>query len=69
MIVKTKAGHLSIVVLVKGDERYVFIFDRPRHAEAIRTCGRFAANSELSFDWEDAADVGREIAGVACDSS
>jgi hypothetical protein len=41
--------------LLKGGERYVFIFDDRHRIELLRTFGRFAMRKDLSFSWYDAA--------------
>ena len=46
---------INILVLVKGSERYTFIYNDDNRGELVRTLGRFAANDELSFSWHDAA--------------
>ena len=55
------AGDINIVAIVKGDERYVFMFDDDSRAEALRTLGRYASNPELSFSWYDAAVLSQKI--------
>lgn len=55
------AGDINIVAIVKGDERYVFMFDEETRAETLRTLGRFASNPELSFSWYDAAVLSQKI--------
>ena len=46
----------EIVALTKPDgERYVFLWQTGQRADLLRTFGRFAADPELSFSWEDAA--------------
>lgn len=55
------AGDINIVAIVKGDERYVFMFDDESRAEALRTLGRYASNPELSFSWYDAAVLSQKI--------
>lgn len=52
---------LNVLALVKGDERYVFIFDDEHKAEALRVFGRFATNPELSFNWYDAAVMSQRL--------
>jgi len=49
------------MALVKGDERYIFLFKDDSRAEALRIIGRFAANPELSLTWYDAAVLSRKI--------
>lgn len=52
---------INVVALVKGEERYVFLYDETSRAEALRTLGRFASNPELSFTWYDAAVLSQRI--------
>jgi len=44
-------------IVLRGRERYVFLWQREHVAELYRACGRFAANPELAFTWFDAARV------------
>ena len=52
---------INVLALVKGEERYIFLFDDQNRAEALRTLGRFASNPELSFTWYDAAVLSQKI--------
>lgn len=52
---------INVLALVKGEERYIFLFDDQRRSEALRTLGRFASNPELSFSWYDAAVLSQRI--------
>ncbi len=52
---------INVLALVKGEERYIFLFDDDRRAEALRTLGKFASNPELSFSWYDAAVLSQRI--------
>ena len=52
---------INVIALVKGSERYVFLFDDESRAEAIKTLGRYAADPELSFSWYDAAVLGHKL--------
>ncbi|MBX3424074.1 MAG: hypothetical protein KF688_00215 [Pirellulales bacterium] len=52
---------INVLALVKGKERYVFLFEDSQRAEALRTLGRFASNPELSFNWYDAAVLSQKI--------
>jgi len=60
---------INVLALVKGSERYVFLFDDNNRAEALRTLGRYASNPELSFSWYDAAVLSQKIRQTAEDSS
>ncbi len=55
------ADDLNIVALVKGNERYVFLYHDCDRAPLLRTLGRFASNEELSFTPYDAAVLSQEI--------
>lgn len=52
---------INVLALVKGTERYVFLYDDASRAETLRTLGRFASNPELSFTWYDAAVLSQKI--------
>jgi len=52
---------INVLALVKGEERYVFLYDDTSRAEALRVLGRFASNPELSFTWYDAAVLSQKI--------
>lgn len=52
---------INVVALVKGSERYIFLYDDDNRAQTLRTLGRYASNPELSFTWYDAAIVSQKI--------
>jgi hypothetical protein len=52
---------INVLALVKGKERYIFLFDDENRAEALRTLGRYASNQDLSFTWYDAAVLSQKI--------
>ncbi len=52
---------INVLALVKGNERYVFIYDDESRAETLRVLGRFARDEELSFTWYDAAVLSQKI--------
>ncbi len=52
---------INVLALVKGAERYVFLYDDTSRAETLRVLGRFASNPELSFTWYDAAVLSQKI--------
>lgn len=52
---------INVLALVKGEERYVFLYDDARRADTLRVLGRFASNPELSFTWYDAAVLSQKI--------
>ena len=56
---------INVLALVKGNERYVFLFDDDNRVEMLRQFGRFAANPDLSFTWYDAAVMSQKIRQTA----
>jgi len=52
---------INVIALVKGEERYVFLYDDDSRDEAIRAIGRHAANPELNFTWYDAAVLAQKV--------
>ncbi len=52
---------INVLALVKGAERYVFLYDDKSRAETLRVLGRYASNPELSFTWYDAAVLSQKI--------
>ena len=46
---------LNVLALIKGQERYVFVYDDNARRELIDVFRQFATNPELSFNWFDAA--------------
>jgi hypothetical protein len=52
---------VNVLALVKGDQRFLFLFDDENRTETLRTLGRFAADPELDFTWYDAAVLSRKI--------
>ena len=52
---------INVLALVKGSERYVFLYDDSSRAETLRVLGRYASNPELSFTWYDAAVLSQKV--------
>ncbi|HUS38324.1 MAG: hypothetical protein WBF93_11160 [Pirellulales bacterium] len=52
---------INVLALVKGEERYVFLFDDDSRAATLRILGRYASNPDLSFTWYDAAVLSQKI--------
>jgi len=52
---------INVLALVKGKERYIFLFDDANRSETLRTLGRYASNPELTFTWYDAAVLSQKI--------
>ena len=56
---------INVLALVKGEERYIFLYDDQNRPETLRMLGRFASNSDLSFTWYDAALLSQKIRQTA----
>lgn len=56
---------INVLALVKGGERYIFLYNDNRKAETLRTLGRFASNPELNFSWYDAAVLSQKVRKTA----
>jgi hypothetical protein len=52
---------INVLALVKGTERYIFLFDDASRAETLRVFGRYASNPDLSFTWYDAAVLSQKV--------
>lgn len=52
---------VNVVALVKGSERYVFLFDDLSRDELLKVLGRFADEDDLSFSWYDAAVLSQKV--------
>lgn len=52
---------INVVALVKGEERYIFLFNDKQKSETLRTLGRYASDSSLSFSWYDAAVLSQKV--------
>lgn len=52
---------VNVVALVKGEERYIFLFNDQRKGELLRTLGKYASNSQLNFSWYDAAVLSQKV--------
>ncbi len=55
---------IHVLALVKGEERYLFLYNDATKADVLRTLGRYASNPELSFNWYDAAVLGQKVRGT-----
>ena len=53
--------HINVLALVKGDEKYIFLFNEKNRKKTLRQLGRFASNQDLSFTWYDAAVMSQKV--------
>ncbi|MBX3422683.1 MAG: hypothetical protein KF752_14105 [Pirellulaceae bacterium] len=56
---------INILAMLKGEERYIFIFNDNNRIEMLRTLGRYAADPQLSFSWYDAAVMSKKVRELA----
>lgn len=59
------SSDINVLALVKGEERYVVLFNDDKKGEALRTLGRYASNPELSFSWYDAAVLSQKVRNLS----
>ncbi|MDZ4684975.1 MAG: hypothetical protein SH850_07765 [Planctomycetaceae bacterium] len=59
---------INVLALVRGEERYVFLYDDNSADQLLRTLGEYAADPELTFSWYDAAVMSQRIAQLRQDS-
>jgi hypothetical protein len=52
---------INVLVMVKGEERFIFLYEDERRAETLRMLGRFAADPDINFSWYDAAVLSQKI--------
>ena len=57
--------NVNVLALIKGKERYVFLYDDYSHAETVRQIERYACNPKLSFTWKDATVLSLKVRSVA----
>lgn len=58
-------NEINVLAMVKGEERYVFLYDDKNRTETLRMLGRYAADPQLSFTWYDAAVMSKKIRQIA----
>jgi len=56
---------INVIVVLKGSERYVWLYSDNQQAECLQSIGRAAGNPDLSLTWYDAAMAIRKIKQVA----
>lgn len=59
---------INVLALLKGEERYVFLYDDRSVDQVLQTLGKYAADPELSFSWYDAAVLSQRIRKLMSDA-
>lgn len=52
---------INVIALVKGGERYVFLYDDESRDRVLEALARHAADPDLSFSWYDASVLGQKV--------
>lgn len=60
-------SEVNVLAMVRGEERYVFLYDDKNRTETLRLLGRYAADPQLSFTWYDAAVMSKKIRQIAAE--
>ena len=60
-MIGTQPQHVNCTVLLRREERYVFLWRRSDATELLKLFGRFACDAELSFTWLDAARLSHRV--------
>lgn len=55
------ARDINVIALVKGGERYVFLYDDESRDRVLEALARHAADPDLSFSWYDAAVLAQKV--------
>jgi hypothetical protein len=58
-------SEFNVLALIKGTERYVFIFDDSSRSSLIDAFRNHAADPNLSFSWFDAAVLTEKVRSQA----
>ena len=57
----TRGTGYNVLALIKGRERYVWLYTDDNRRETLRQIGRAAADPELSLTWQDAAVLSAKL--------
>ena len=52
---------VNVLALIKGPERFVFLYDDESADQLLQTLGKYAADPELNFSWYDAATLSQRV--------
>ena len=63
------AEEMNMLALVKGEEKYVFLFGDTNRSETLRQLGKYASDPDLSFTWYDAAVLSQKIRAVTSENN
>jgi hypothetical protein len=52
---------INVLALLKGSERFVFLYDDESADQLLQTLGKYAADPDLNFSWYDAATLSQRV--------
>ena len=52
---------IFVLALIKGEERFFFLYDAAHREEMLRTLGKFASRTDMNFSWYDAAHLSSKV--------
>ena len=52
---------VNVLALIKGAERFVFLYDDESADQLLQTLGNYAADPEINFSWYDAATLSQRV--------
>lgn len=52
---------INVLALLKGSERFVFLYDDESADQLLQTLGDYAADPNLNFSWYDAATLSQRV--------
>ena len=52
---------VNVLALIKGSERFVFLYDDESADQLLQTLGNYAADPEMNFSWYDAATLSQRV--------
>jgi hypothetical protein len=52
---------VNVLALIKGSERFVFLYDDASADQLLQTLGNYAADPDLNFSWYDAATLSQRV--------
>ena len=55
------SNNINVLALVKGEEKYIFLFNDENRKTTLRQLGRYASNPDLSFTWYDATVMSQKV--------
>ncbi len=51
----------NVLALIKGGERFIFVYGDDQGSEVLLKIGQFASHPELNFTWIDAACLSMKV--------